>query len=336
MIFFLLNAHVLKDVEKLTQAFSIIQDKYYKEISNQELIETTIKSLFSKLDPHSYYLSKKDLNLLQQKTSHKNYTLGINIKINNDNYLEVVSVDQESPSFKKLQEGDILLRINKEAASLEWIEFLLEHKKGPFTLDFLRNKKVESLIIEKKVLKEPFKYTYTQDKLVISIKVFRKDTSSDLLKTLQQYPQAKEIIIDLRNNPGGILEEAIECASYFIQEGQALQLIGKNDQILEMHYLKKYTFKTTQPVKILINEATASAAEIFSALFQDYKRGFVLGQKSYGKGSVQGLFSLGEDAIKLTIALYKTPKRYVQHQGVLPDKTLPPNFTLKNLIENEI
>lgn len=317
MILFTLLGHYLEDLEGLTKSFHLILNNYYETIPPETLVQKTIVSLFHSLDPYSYYLNKQDLQKLRNTTSEDDFTFGFSL----DNQYRIISIDLDGPSLKKLQEKDLVISIDGKPPSFDYIQHSLLYSKE-ITLKILRGKEFFEYKIKKKLIKNSLQVSIKEDLLILKIKFFKKNISNEVEAILGKNVY-KKIRIDLQNNPGGILDEAVNLASLFINEGKALELEGRNKSILEIHFLKKYCKKFLDiPLEVLVNGSTASAAEIFAALIQDYGRGLVIGSQTFGKGSVQALFTLGQDAIKLTIALYKTLKQQVHLKGVTPDQKI--------------
>lgn len=317
MILFTLLGHYLEDLEVLTKSFHLVLNNYYETILPEVLIQKTISSLFSNLDPYSYYLNKQDLQKLKNTTSQDDFTFGFSV----NNEYRIIEIDLNGPALGKLQEKDSIISIDNKPPSFDYIQHSLLYNKE-ITLKILRNKEYFEYKIKKKLIKESLQVSLEKDLLILKIKFFKKNISNEVEAILKKHVY-KKITIDLRNNPGGILDEAVNLASLFINEGKALELEGRSQNLLEIHYLKKYCTKFLDiPLEVLVNGSTASAAEIFAALMQDYGRGHVIGSQTFGKGSVQALFSLGQDAIKLTIALYNTLKQKIHLKGVTPDRVI--------------
>jgi carboxyl-terminal processing protease len=317
VIFFFLSSHYLEDLEVLTKSFHLILNNYYKPISSEELVKKTVISLFQNLDPYSYYLNKKDLQQLKNKTSEDDFSFGFSL----NNQYKIIEIDLNGPAVNKLQEKDLIISLDGKTPSFDYIQHVLKYN-NEIVLKVLRNKEYFDIKIKKKLIKDSLRVSLVDNVLVLKIKFFKKNIANEISKALKNTAYTK-IQIDLYNNPGGILEEAISLASLFIQEGKAIELTGRDNSILEIHYLKKYCEKFLEtPLEVLVNGSTASAAEIFAALIQDYGRGKVIGTQTFGKGSVQALFSLGQDAIKLTIALYRTLKQDIHLKGVTPDQII--------------
>ncbi|PIQ44310.1 MAG: peptidase S41 [Gammaproteobacteria bacterium CG11_big_fil_rev_8_21_14_0_20_46_22] len=322
-------------------AVSHVKQFYVKDASDDKLMAGAIRGMLQELDPHSSYLDEKALKQLSLTTKGNYVGVGMVLSVDHKS-LKVITTLKDSPARKGgIKNGDYILAVNNKPMIDTDIDEAVEMIRGkPGT-------KV-TLTVANKNDKSPRKITLTRKKLdvanitgrilsdhfaYIQIVQFQKNTARDIKReyqTLAKQAKLQGVILDLRNNPGGLLEEAVDVSDLFLDANK----LGKDKTIVytkerdNMVHLreKAKTLDMTQglPIVVLINNGSASASEIVAGALQDYKRAVVIGTQSFGKGSVQTLLPLdGVSAIKLTTALYYTPKgRSIQATGIKPDITV--------------
>ncbi|MEO1942266.1 MAG: S41 family peptidase, partial [Campylobacterales bacterium] len=326
------RAEQLKALEKFVKVAKIIQSFYIKELNTTAIVNKALKGLLPNLDPHSSFLDKKALQELKISTNGEFGGLGIVVGMKNG-VLTVISPIDDTPAYKAgLKPGDIILKIGDKATldmSLDEAVSLMRGKPGT---------KVRLTIVRKG--QKPLTVTITRAKIhiksvktrivkgypeigYIRIASFDKNVVSILKKVLEQYKKEgkKGIVIDLRNDPGGLLSQAVGTLDLFISKGVLVSQKGRIPSENEVYYAhQKGTYKKI-PIVILVNGGTASAAEIVSGGLQDYHRAVVVGERTFGKGSVQMVIPIDRDeAVKLTVAQYYLPSgRSIQAEGVKPD-----------------
>jgi len=326
--------------QRLKDIINIIHEYYVEPVSDDKLYEAAIEGMLSKLDPHSSYLNVEDLKSLDIAVSGKFDGIGVTV-VPDHGALKVVSPIDGSPAYKAgIKAGDLIIRINDKLVLDMDSEKAVEMMRGK------RGSKVTIYIIRKNEEK-PLKFALIRNAIsvqtiatkildknygYIRIGVFYKYTERDLQKAIKDLEKKvdhklKGLILDMRNNPGGLFEPAIEVANYFLDAKKL-----KNNPLIVS--IKGYPdsnfgeFKANEgellpgiPIVVLINEGSASAAEIVAGALQDHKRAIIVGTKSFGKGSVQTILPVdNKSAIKLTTALYYTPSgRCIQAKGIIPD-----------------
>jgi len=323
------NEEVFPSLEKLIDCLEIIKNNYVEEVPPSKLIDGAIKGMTETLDPHSTYLSKEAYKEMEISLKGSFGGLGIELGQNNGDLI-VVSPIEESPAFKAgVMPGDKILKIDDKSTaglSLDEAVSLLRGKRGtkvrltlvrdvgkkPFEVELTReNIKVDS--IQSCQLENGYGY--------IKVRSFKVDTADELEKALKPMLPLKGLILDLRYNPGGVLNQAIAVSDLFLSEGLIVYTDGRRpDDHQEFSATEKGTYEGF-PMIILINGGTASAAEIVAGALQDNHRAVVIGVKSFGKASVQTIKELPDgSALKLTVARYYTPSgRSIQAKGIQPD-----------------
>ena len=321
----------LEDLKVFTEAFSIIREHYVEDIQDPELFESAIRGMLRSLDSHSDYLNTEALQELMVDTSGKFYGIGIEVKKKND-LLTITHIIKGSPAqHKDLQVGDIILQINQEATGnlslTQATQLIKQSNKTNITLNILPYKqttprkitlKAREITLENvshKLLDPEYAY--------IRITSFQSPTAEKVKEALNIYKQkfVKGIILDLRDNPGGLLQVAVDTTDLFIDNGLIVFTQGKKPHSRQEFYANISNPSQGIPLAVIINEKSASAAEIIAAALQDHRRAVIIGAQSFGKGSIQTIIPIAENhAIKLTTGLYYTPSgRTIQANGVEPD-----------------
>lgn len=314
------------DISYLMDIMDIIQENYVYDISREELIEGAIKGLFYNLDPHSGYYTKEEFEKLQEQTSGDFVGIGVYIT-EKDGYIEIVEVMEGGPAYEKgIQAGDIIVEIDGQdvgGLTVEEVARLIRGKEGSsVNIKVKRNDKNISYKIKRQLVQiNPIKYQFIDDHIAyIKIREFNEHTTENLKEALKEIDKKSitNLIVDLRNNPGGLLMEVIKALRFFVPEGPIVHVKYRGG-IVETHYstLKKPKYN----LAVLINENSASASEIFAGAVQDTGVGKVIGTTSFGKGTVQVILPLAYgDGMKITVGEYLTPKkRNINKTGIVPD-----------------
>ena len=296
------------NLNKLTNMINIIQQKFVgkKNPTKQELYEYAMTGLVNGLDdPYSEYLTKKDLESFTEDLDGEYVGVGMSIDKKKDAPLVVVSPFVGSPAAKAgMKIGDKVTKVD--------VEVVREGVKNPFTVTIIRDT-IKLEMVESKMLPDQIGYA--------SLLKFGNHTGAELKKHIEQLQAQgmKGLILDLRSNPGGSLKEAQDISSLFLTQDLVVYLKYKNGQ--ETRYNRTMPSLGNFPLIILVNGGSASASEIVTGAIKDYKRGTIIGQKTFGKGIVQEVIPLeGGDAIKLTVAQYFTPNgNYIHEKGIEPD-----------------
>lgn len=339
------NKPPMEDIQRFTIAIGEIKHFYVKDVNDQKLFEDAIRGMVAGLDPHSAYLDANDYEDLQSMTSGQFGGLGIEITMD-DGLVKVISPIDDSPAQKAgLAPGDLIIKIDQKPVKGMTIREAVNAMRGP------KDSKVDLVVLRSKTPK-PLVFHVTRDvihvksvkaKLLednigyIRIASFQEDTEPELQKAISKlqknaHGKLAGVILDLRNNPGGLLDAAIGVSNDLmdVSANKPKQLIvytqGRSPNSRYNAYATPSNLLKSAPIVVLVNGGSASGSEIVAGALQDNKRAVLVGTKSFGKGSVQTVFPLDKNhAIKLTTALYYTPSgRSIQAKGIEPDITVEP------------
>jgi len=328
----------LEQLRAFSEIFERIRTSYVEDVDDKTLLENAIHGMLGGLDPHSSYLGKEDFQDLKNNTSGKFGGLGIEVGME-DGFIKVVSPIDDTPAQKAgIQAGDLIIKLDKTPVKGLGLSEAIEKMRGdpgsPIKLTILREG--ENKPLEITIKRAEIKITSVKSRLIdnkfayLRITQFQENTGADLHKALQKMmddnPQLLNgIILDLRNNPGGVLDAAVAVSDVFIDDGLIVYTKGRIANADIRYEATVDTLAPDLPLVVLINGGSASASEIVAGALQDHKRAIILGTLSFGKGSVQTVLPLnGEHALKLTTARYFTPNgRSIQAQGIKPDVFVP-------------
>jgi carboxyl-terminal processing protease len=322
----------LEEVRIFTQALDRIRAAYVEEVDDRTLLKNAIKGMLSGLDPHSSYLVEDEYEALQETTTGEFGGLGIEVG-REDGYIKVISPIDDSPADRAgIQAGDLIIQINsrplRELLPNEAAEMMRGAPGTEITVTIAREG-VDAFDVT--LVREIITIASVRSRMVdpgyayIRISQFRAntgiETQAEITKLLEENESLKGLIVDLRNNPGGVLQASVGVVDAFINQGRIVFTEGRMDDSGMEFNASRVTVAGDIPVVVLINNGSASASEIVAGALQDHGRAVIMGTRSFGKGSVQTILPLGEDrAIKLTTALYYTPSgRSIQAQGIEPD-----------------
>lgn len=333
------------NLELFQSVLHYIEANYVEPVKNKDLIYGAIKGMMETLDPHSNFMTPEIFRDMKIDTSGKFGGLGIEIGMK-DNVLTVISPIEDTPAWRAgIKPNDRIVRINGESTKgmtlVEAVSKMRGVRGSEVSLGIYREgfEQAKDIKVARDVIKiqavksEELEPAYGYVRLAS----FNENAAADVKKAINKLQSKKKLrglVFDLRFNPGGLLDQAVDVTSLFIDSGVVVSTIGRNKDQKEIKYAHKGdTFKEF-PVVILVNSSTASAAEIVSGALQDNHRAIIMGQPTFGKGSVQTVIDLGNDlGLKLTIARYYTPSgRSIQEKGVQPDILLD-DFDTKLLAE---
>ena len=335
-----------ESLKRFSQVLHLIEDNYVEQKDRENLLLGAIEGMLRKLDPHSSYVSLEDLRMMQEDFSGEFGGIGIQIGMR-DNQLVVIAPIEDTPAHEAgLEPGDMILEINSKSTqgmSLTDAVRLIRGPKGePVELTILsadqnKPRKVEIIrdtIPVHSVRIQELEAGYVQ----LRITDFKGNTTDDLREEIRKYRSGQDlkgIILDLRNNPGGLLDQAVSVSDVFLDQGLIVYTQGRDKAQRKDFKASRRSEDVDTPMIVLINAGSASASEIVAGALQDNNRALILGENTFGKGSVQSIIPLSDgSAIKLTIALYYTPGgRTIQAEGIAPDLRIP--FLKKTAREDE-
>jgi carboxyl-terminal processing protease len=325
-----------RQLEIFGYILSILQENYVDEINTDETLEGAISGMLLSLDPHSSYLTAKDFNELQEDTRGSFSGIGIEITIR-DGIPTVISPITGTPAYKAgLQAKDLIVKINAEVtknmSSMEAIKKLRGPKGSEVTISIYRDgwQDIKEFTIIRDIisLQSISGFFLEPGFAYINITNFQEQTTKDLknkLAELDKKEQIKGLILDLRNNPGGLLDQAISVTDTFLEEGLIVYTKGRLPEQNMTFQAHANNGKNLYPLVVLVNGGSASASEIVAGAIQDHKRGVIVGTQTFGKGSVQTILPMPDGAgLRLTTARYYTPSgRSIQATGIVPDVEVP-------------
>ena len=314
---------------KFTKIVQLIEDQYVDEINASDIINNALKGMLSNLDAHSSFMDAKETKELQVQTHGEFGGLGITVGMK-DGALTVIAPLEGTPADEAgVKAGDIILKINEQATIGMTIDKAVSIMRGkPQTsIELTIVRKGESRPLKIKIIRDiieiqsVYSKTIGDDILYLRITSFDQKVVQGMQKAISKHPNTKGIVLDLRNNPGGLLNQAIGVVDMFVKEGAIVSQKGKIAEENLVYNATSENTDTKTPLVILVNGGSASASEIVSGALQDHKRAVVVGQKTFGKGSVQVVMPISQDeALRLTIARYYLPSgRTIQAVGVTPD-----------------
>jgi carboxyl-terminal processing protease len=322
----------LKQLEVFNKALFLIESQYYREINDEQLIQGAIRGMLDTLDPHSMFLSKDMLKKMQDDTKGEFGGVGIEIS-QKEGGVFIIGAIEDTPAFEAgVKPGDRIVEINGKS-SLGWrMEDTVEAMRGKIG-DFLKigvrregsEKTIHFSLLRKVIKINPVKSDVIEDHFAyVKLKQFQKNSAEKIAKAIDKIEKKnlEGIILDLRGNPGGLLDEAVDVSSLFLETGTVVSTEARDPSLKDIRYVKKSGAKYLKtPMVVLVNAGSASASEIVAGALQDYKRAIIMGVQTFGKGTVQSVIQIDENnALKLTISQYLTPKgRSIQAVGITPD-----------------
>lgn len=324
-------------LELFNKVLFLIESQYYRDVDTDKLIQGAIKGMMGTLDPHSAFLDKTVFAKMQEDTKGEFGGLGIEVS-QKDGVLFVITPIDDTPAFRAgIKAGDKIVEINHESTIGLTLEESVEKMRGKtnskITVGVIREgvEGIKQYELKREIIKvSSVKSHLVKDNFAyIRLTQFQRDSGKSIVKGLKRLAKKakkkggiKGIVLDLRSNPGGLLDEAVNVSSIFLNDGIVVSTEGREAKHKEIRYVKKSGYKDTKsPLVVLVNGSSASASEIVAGALQDHNRAIVMGTQSFGKGSVQTVAKIDkEKGVKLTIAQYMTPNaRKIQAIGIKPD-----------------
>jgi len=323
------------------EVFSRVRNQYVEEVDDSDLVESALSGMLSSLDPHSSFLNKKNYGDMRVQTRGEFGGLGIEVTMENG-LVKVISPIDDTPASKAgIKAGDYITHLDGEPILGLTLGEAVDLMRGPVDSDI-------ALTVAREGLDETLAITITR--AVIQIRAVRSRVEKDIgyvrITSFNEHTYANletamaklktelgddlnGYVVDLRNNPGGLLDQAIAVSDAFLEQGEIVSTRGRNPQNAQRHNARSGDLAEGKPIIVLINGGSASASEIVAGALQDHRRAIILGTKSFGKGSVQTIIPLGSGgnrgALRLTTSRYYTPSgRSIQAKGITPDIEVEP------------
>ncbi|MGH1471865.1 MAG: S41 family peptidase [Cellvibrionaceae bacterium] len=323
----------LDDLRMFAKVYNHIRQGYVEDISDEKLLEYAIKGMLSELDPHSSYLDSRSFEDLQESTTGEFGGLGIEIGMENG-FVKIISPIDDTPASRAgVEAGDLIIKLDEKPVKGMTISDAVNNMRGPI------GSKIRLMIVRDGV-DLPFELVLERDTIKVTsvrtrelepgygylrISQFQLDTGKEVVAAVEKIKKnnsdLKGLVVDLRNNPGGVLQASVEAADAFLDDGLIVYTEGRIPNADIQYKAKPGDVLNGLPIVVLINDGSASASEIVAGALQDQHRAIIVGTESFGKGSVQTVIPISDErAIKMTTALYFTPSgRSIQAQGIKPD-----------------
>ena len=330
------------DTYELLNLFGEVMERakvsYVEDVSDKKLIESAINGMLSSLDPHSSFLDDQSFKYMSEQTKGKFGGLGIEVTMENG-VVKVVSTIDDTPASKAgLKPGDYITNIDGEAVMGMTLNDAVDKMRGKIgskvklTIRRINEKPLEVTLKREEIKIQSVKNSIKADDVVyIRISSFSEDVDTMTAKAIKDAKKKlgdklKGVVIDVRNNPGGLLDQAVNVSDLFLDKGEIVSTRSRNEEDTVKYTAKEGDIAKGLPIVVIINDGSASASEIVAGALQDHKRAIILGEKSFGKGSVQTVIPLGKyGAMRLTTARYYTPSgRSIQAKGIEPDIEVKP------------
>ena len=316
------------------EVYNRVKDQYVEELTDKELVEKALNGMLQALDPHSSYMNEEVYKEMQMDTSGTFGGLGIEITTDKG-FIKIISPIDDTPADKAgIQAGDYITHLNGESVVdmnlKEAIDIMRGEVGTPITITIIRGAEepFDVELVRDTIKMASVKHRVLNDVGVLRVSTFNEQTTSGLKDSIKELEESENppigYVLDLRNNPGGLLTESVSVSDLFLEQGEIVSIRGREKKDVQVFSAKKGDLINKKPLVILINEGSASASEIVAGALQDHDRAVIMGMKSFGKGSVQTIVPIDSGAIRLTIAKYYTPSGdSIQAVGIEPDVVVP-------------
>jgi carboxyl-terminal processing protease len=327
------SSDTFRQLKLFGDVFERVRAEYVVEITDQELVEAAIEGMLTSLDPHSGYLNPKKYRDMQVQTKGEFGGLGIEVTME-DGLVKVVSPIDDTPAYRAgIQAGDVITHINAEPVLGMSLSEAVERMRGPIDTSIAltlrrpgEDQPLDVSMARAVITISPVRWHSEGDVGYVRVTTFNEQTESTLGEAIEDLRAEhgdgmKGLVLDLRNNPGGLLEQAVGIADAFLDRGEIVSTRGRRSDSIQRFNARQGDLIEGTPMVVLINGGSASASEIVAGALQDHGRAIVMGTTSFGKGSVQTIMPLpGHGAIRLTTARYYTPSgSSIQAKGIVPD-----------------
>jgi len=327
-----------KQLDQFMNVFQTVKAQYVDKTTDKELIKGAIDGMLASLDPHSSYLEGHDVQQMKITTEGKYGGLGLTVQADSG-AIKVVTPQEDTPAWKAgIKSGDYITRVDGKNVYGETLDDAVDHMRGDpgtkVTLTIFRpgrDKPFDIALTREIISLQSVKWQVKDHIGIININGFSQPTGADVRKAITEITKANNglptgYVVDLRDNPGGLLDQAVSVSSAFLSSGEVVSQRGRDKDDIQRYYVTPGSNNANGlPIVVLVNAGTASAAEIVAGALQDHRRAIVMGERSFGKGSVQTLIPLTNDSeMRLTTARYFTPSGHsVQEGGIQPDVMVP-------------
>jgi carboxyl-terminal processing protease len=326
-----------RQLDQLMDVFERVRAEYVDEVTDEKLIEGAINGMLASLDPHSSYLNMRNFERMRTQTDGEYGGLGLTVSME-DGVVKVIAPTDDTPAARAgMKAGDYITHLDGELIYGLSLDEAVDKMRGaagtPIKITVVRTGQTKplELTMKREIIElKPVKWEIKNNIGVLRISAFSKHTGEATREAIaavekQAGRSLLGFVVDLRSNPGGLLDQAIEVSDAFLDQGEIVSQRGRREGDVQRYYARAGDDTDGKPVVVLVDEGSASAAEIVAGAIQDHRRGLVLGQRSFGKGSVQTLIPMTQDtALRLTTARYYTPSgRSVQEAGIEPDINVP-------------
>ena len=316
------------------EVYNRVKNQYVEELTDKELVEKALNGMLQALDPHSSYMNEEIYKEMQVDTSGSFGGLGIEITTDKG-FIKIISPIDDTPADKAgIQAGDYITHLNGDSVVdmnlKEAIDLMRGEVGTSITLTIIRGTEdpFDVELVRDTIKMASVKHRVLNDVGVLRVSTFNEQTTSGLQDSIQKLEESENppigYVLDLRNNPGGLLAESVSVSDLFLEQGEIVSIRGREKKDVQVYSAKKGDLINQKPLVVLINEGSASASEIVAGALQDHNRAVIMGMKSFGKGSVQTIVPIDSGAIRLTIAKYYTPSGdSIQAVGIEPDVVVP-------------
>jgi carboxyl-terminal processing protease len=331
------DSDTYRELDTFMTVFNRVKASYVDKVDDKALIRGAIDGMLASLDPHSSYVDAVDFQNMQILTTGNYGGLGLTVTMQ-DGAVKVIAPQEDTPAFRAgIKSGDFITHIDGKFIFGETLDEAISTMRGtpgtPIALTIVRpgrDKPIEVSLVREVIVQKPVKWEVKDGIGYININTFSENTGADVRGAIAGIDKAlgrKPLgyVVDLRDNGGGLLSQAIEVSDAFLSSGEIVSQRGREKADIERYYARPGDLTNGLPVIVLVNAGTASASEIVAGALQDHHRALIMGERSFGKGSVQTLLQLSSDsALRLTTARYFTPSgRSVQEGGIRPDISVP-------------
>ena len=348
------NNELYNKIDLFGEVLEKIKKDYVDEVNQPEMIDSAINGVLQSLDPYSAYMSPETFNEMQTDTRGVFGGLGIEIGMESGVVKVISPIDDTPASIAGIKAGDYIVKIGNEQVQGKSLMEAVKLMRGPV------NTSVD-LTIRRKNVKKPLEFSITRKVIevqsvnseiiskkknlgYIRLKSFNENSDKQILISIKKFEKNKKIkgyVLDLRNNPGGLLTQAINITDFFLNDGEIVSTKGRNVSETRKFFARKGDETKGKPIIVLINNGSASASEIFAGALKDHKRAIILGENSYGKGSVQSIIPLKNGGgMRLTISKYYLPSgKSISEVGVTPDifvEEAGDDFKINSLSDNQL